>query len=82
MPEMTKSIFSGRYDLFRARLIEAREKADLTQADVAARLGKFQSFVSKYELGERRLDVVEFLDVATALGVEPCKILMELQKVK
>ncbi|MBI5235439.1 MAG: helix-turn-helix transcriptional regulator [Deltaproteobacteria bacterium] len=79
---MTKSIFSGRYDLFRARLIEAREKADLTQADVAARLGKFQSFVSKYELGERRLDVVEFLDVATALGVEPCKILMELQKVK
>ncbi|MEK6790074.1 MAG: helix-turn-helix transcriptional regulator [Deltaproteobacteria bacterium] len=79
---MSKSIFSGKYDLFRTRLIEAREKEGLTQSDVAAKLGKFQSFVSKYERGERRLDVVEFLDVAKALGVEPCKILKELQRAR
>lgn len=82
MSQMSKSIFSDTYTLFRARLIEAREKEGFSQADVAARLGKFQSYVSKYERGERRLDVVEFLDVARVLGVEPCKILKELQKHK
>jgi transcriptional regulator with XRE-family HTH domain len=50
--------------------------------NIEAKLGKFQSFVSKYERGERRLDVVEFLDVAKALGVEPCKILKELQRAR
>ena len=47
------------YRRFLARLRAAREETGLTQADVARRLGKPQSFVSKCEAGERRVDVVE-----------------------
>ncbi len=46
-----------------------REEAGLRQADLAARLGKPQSFVSKYESGERRLDFLEVRAVCAALGV-------------
>jgi transcriptional regulator with XRE-family HTH domain len=64
---------------FRAAIIEARKKAGLTQAALAARLGRPQSFVSKYEGGERRLDVVEFLEVARAVGFNSARLLAELE---
>lgn len=67
---MPKSVFSDRYRAFLAGLIEARRGAALTQVDLAARLGKPQSFVSKVETGERRLDFVEFVDWARAIGVD------------
>jgi transcriptional regulator with XRE-family HTH domain len=63
------------YQRFRELLIEARKAADLTQADVAKRLGQPQSFVSKYERGERRLDVIELAQVARALGIDPIRFL-------
>lgn len=66
---MPKSVFSDRYKAFLAGLIEARRGAALTQVDLAMRLGKPQSFVSKVETGERRLDFVEFVDWAQAVGV-------------
>ena len=72
---MTKSVFTKEYRQFRQLLIEARKRKGLTQAQVAARLGKLQAFVSKYERGERRLDIVELLYVADALGVNPHYIL-------
>ncbi len=56
------------YSLFRQALIEARQAGGLTQSEVAAKLGVSQSFVSKYELGERRLDVIEFLRIVEILG--------------
>ena len=56
------------YEKFRKLLIEARQKSGLTQAEVAARLGVSQSFVSKYELGERRLDVIELLRITDILN--------------
>jgi transcriptional regulator with XRE-family HTH domain len=46
-----------------------RDDAGLRQVDVAAALGEPQSFVSKYESGERRLDLIELKQVAEALGV-------------
>lgn len=67
-----------RYDHFHRALIEARQQNDLTQQEVASRLGKPQSYVSKYESGERRLDVVEFLEVCEALKVKPISILKRL----
>jgi transcriptional regulator with XRE-family HTH domain len=76
---LPKSAFSPRYDRLRALLIEARRARDLTQAQVAQRLRKPQSFVSKFERGERRLDVVEFLDVAQVLRVDACEILRKLR---
>lgn len=47
----------------------------MTQVELSKRLRKPQSFVSKYERGERRLDVVEFLEVADALGADPHKLI-------
>ncbi|GAB1234116.1 helix-turn-helix domain-containing protein [Ferrigenium sp. UT5] len=67
-----------RYEHFQGALIEARQKNNLTQQEVASRIGKPQSYVSKYESGERRLDVVEFLDVCKALCVKPISILKRL----
>ena len=50
-----------------------RKAAGLTQTAVAARLGKPPSYVAKYEGGDRRLDVLEYLDVAAAIGFDPCE---------
>ena len=66
------------YKKFRALLVQARKRAELTQAELAARLKRPQSFVSKYERGERRLDVVEFFEVARAIGIDPLAFLKEL----
>jgi transcriptional regulator with XRE-family HTH domain len=59
-------------------LFEAREKAGLTQEELAKRLGRPQSFVAKYEGGERRLDIVEFLWVTKAMKVDPLRVLRTL----
>ena len=75
---MVDSIHTERYQIFRELLVAARQKQGLSQAALADRLGRVQTFVSKYERGERRLDVVEFLDVAAALGLDPHKVLRKL----
>jgi transcriptional regulator with XRE-family HTH domain len=69
-----------RYDAFFKILIEERQKQNLTQKEVAARLKKPQSYVSKYETGERRLDIVELLDVCEAINCEPERILAALEE--
>lgn len=74
-----KSIYSARYQKLKSHLIEARKKAGLTQVDLAARLDRPQSFVSKYERGERRLDIVEFLEVADALRIDPTAFIERLR---
>lgn len=68
---MTKSVFSDGYAELLKLLIETRKAAGVTQVDLATRLGRPQPFVSYLERGERRLDVVEFVAVARAIGVEP-----------
>ena len=67
-----------RYSLLQDALIEIRHARGLTQVEVANRLNKPQSYVSKYESGERRLDVVEFLDICDALETNPMSILGNL----
>lgn len=61
-------------------LAELRRAQGLTQVQVAERLSRPQSFVSKYESGERRLEVLEFLDVCNALNVAPSDIISKLSK--
>jgi transcriptional regulator with XRE-family HTH domain len=75
---VTKSVFTKRYQLFLSLLVEARQSKGLSQRDVAKKLKKIQSYVSKYERGERRLDVVEFLDVAKVLDADPHDIIDRL----
>lgn len=77
---MAKSLHTPEYEHFRILLIGARLEAGLTQTEVSTRLGRPQSFVAKYEGGERRLDVVEFIQVCAALGVDPQTVLSELQR--
>ena len=71
-------MFSEQYERFKQLLIAARKKAGLTQVELAERLSRPQSYVSKYERGERRLDVIEFLEVAEAIGIEPIEFLRKL----
>lgn len=61
-------------------MVAARTKSQLTQLEVATRLQRPQSFVAKYEAGERRLDIVEFIQICKALDAEPASILAELSK--
>ncbi len=70
-----RSVHTDRYQEFLRRLRKARLDAGLTQADVARRLGKPQSFVSKCESGERRLDVVEVESFAKLYGKPPAYFL-------
>ena len=71
---------SPHHASFLQSLIETRKASGLTQAEVAAKLKRPQSFVAKYENGERRLDVVEFLDVMRALNADPIKVIRALMR--
>ncbi len=77
---MRDTLRSPRQIKLRKLLRNLREKAGLTQADVATLLNKPQSFVAKYEGGERRLSVIEFVDVVRALGLEPIAAIRQLVK--
>jgi transcriptional regulator with XRE-family HTH domain len=63
-------VYTQQYRRFRTLLIQARQTAGLTQVELAVRLDRPQSFVSKIERGERRLDVIEFLEVARVLQLD------------
>ena len=76
---MANSLHTPEYEHFRSLLIAVREKKGFTQADISAQLGRPQSFVSKYESGERRLDVVEFLEVCRALETDPKTIIKKME---
>jgi transcriptional regulator with XRE-family HTH domain len=75
---LPKTIHTERHDRFCELLRARRKAAGLTQTVVAERLGKPPSYVAKYEGGERRLDMLEFLDVAAAIGFDPSGFLRTL----
>lgn len=77
---LTKSLHSPEHQALCALLLAARGKAGMTQQAVAKRLKRPQSFVAKVEGGERRLDVLEFLEVSQAIGADPVKIIRTLLK--
>ena len=72
---LAKGIHDPRYRELITALCDARKQAGLSQTALADQLGKRQQFVSKYESGERRLDVVEFVDVATTLRLNWIQLL-------
>ena len=67
---LEQQVYNDRYKRFLARLREARRQAGLTQAEASRRLGKHQSFLSKCESGERRVDFVELSALADLYQVE------------
>ncbi len=77
---MTKSMYSERHIKIRAMLLEERQNSGLSQEALAEKLGVNQTYVSKYEIGERRLDIEEFLDIAEALNFDPANFIKKLHK--
>ena len=76
---MNKSTHTSHHIALQALLRRLRNRAGLRQADVANELGEPQSFVSKYESGERRLDIVELREVCRALGVSLGEFIREFE---
>jgi len=74
-----KTIHNTRYQSLLTLLLEARAKAGLTQKELATKLGRPQSFVSKTENAERRLDVIEFIDLCRGLDANPHELLIRLE---
>jgi transcriptional regulator with XRE-family HTH domain len=77
---MKKSIYSEEYGTFLQLLKEARENAGMTQEDLAAKLKATQSFVSKCERGERRLDIIELWQFCQAIEVSFSQFVLELDR--
>lgn len=76
---MQKSLRTPRHQLLLSMLVDARRARGMTQAEVAEALGKPQSFVAKYENGERRLDVIEFVDIVAVLDISSATILAQVE---
>jgi transcriptional regulator with XRE-family HTH domain len=74
----SKTLNSAEHKAFCALLVETREKSGLTQQQLAHKLHKPQSFIAKYEGGERRIDVIEFLTIADAMAVDAVWLLRAL----
>jgi transcriptional regulator with XRE-family HTH domain len=71
---MQKSLKSPEYERLIEMLFAARKKAKVQQQALAKKLGKPQSFVAKYEGGERRIDLIEFIVIVRALGADPVEL--------
>jgi transcriptional regulator with XRE-family HTH domain len=77
---MPKAQHAHRYRLLPALLRKLREEADLTQRQLAGELRTSHVFVHKSEVGERRVDVAEFIDWCIACGVEPEETMRTLRR--
>ncbi len=75
---MKKSIYTNKYEKLCHLLVETRQNNGLTQKQLAEKLTKPQSFVSKCENGERRLDIIEFIEICDVLKIKPIKIIEKL----
>lgn len=71
---MAKTIFTAQHKAFIHALRQIRRAQGITQVQLSSRLGKAQSYISNIERGERRLDVIEFVALAVALGLEPTEL--------
>jgi transcriptional regulator with XRE-family HTH domain len=71
---MQKSLKSPEYARLIAMLVAVRKTANIRQQALAKKLGKPQSFVAKYEGGERRIDLIEFITIVRALNGDPLKL--------
>lgn len=75
---MVKTLGTERHKALIALLVEKREAAGLTQTELAAKLGEYQSFVARLESGQRRVDVVEFLELAELLNFDPARAIRQI----
>jgi len=74
------SFYPHLYQTVLALLVEARERAGLSRAELGARFGLTEQFVISYEDGSRLLDPAEYLAICRAIGVDPYALLHEAEK--
>lgn len=78
---MSRTLGSSRHRALIELVIKERKAADLTQVQVAKRLRRYQSYVTLLETGQRRLDVIEFMDLADAVGFDAAAAIKALYKI-
>ncbi|WP_186016310.1 helix-turn-helix domain-containing protein [Burkholderia gladioli] len=71
-------LYSQRYERLKQVLREVRVDAQLTQTQLASRLGKKQGYVSKIEVGERHLSFMDFIEWCEACNVEPSEVVRKI----
>lgn len=79
---MSRTLRSSRHQALKDFLIEKRKQAGLTQAEVAKKLRRYQSFVATVEGGQRKIDVVELLAFAEAIGFDRREAIKRLSAIK
>ncbi len=77
---MNKPLHGKRSKIFCEHIRSLREKAGMTQRNLAEALGREHGMVARIELGERRVDIIEAFDVFEALGADPAEETLELMK--
>lgn len=77
---MPKTVTSPLQKKLAAMLVDARKKAGLRQVDVAQKLGVYQSWVTHMESGQRRIDVVELIELGRIIGFDPADVVRKLSK--
>lgn len=79
--EMVETIRTKRHKRLVEAIVAARKKAGIRQVPLAKKLKRSQTWIARIESGERRIDVVEFLDLAEAIGFDAPKLLEQLLKI-
>ncbi len=79
---MSRTVGSPRHKALVAFLTKKRRDAKLTQAQVAERIGRYQSFVATFERGQKRIDAVELVEIAEAIGFDPREAIKVIAKTK
>ncbi len=72
---MVKTIYQESYQAFIKQLVLARKASGLTQMQVAEKLSKPQSYIAKVEGADRKLDVMEFVELCQAINVDPTTLI-------
>ena len=74
-----KSTYTEAYQLLLSSIEKARKESKMTQAEVANKLGQYQSYIAKIENGERRIDLIEFLEIARLISLDPHEMIKNIQ---
>lgn len=75
---MTKTLSTNRHQKLIKLLIEKREAANITQTELATVLGQYQSYVARLESGQRRVDVIEYIELSNVLDFDPLETLSDI----
>ena len=79
---MARTFATKRHAALVAFLKKKRKDADLTQTQVAKRIGRYQSFITDYERGQKRIDAVELVQIAEAIGFDPVEAIRLIKRTK